>query len=72
MFKELDSTGDGRIGLEEFKKAVPTLAKWGVKIDNAEAAFKELDKNGGGHVLFDEFVVWATSKNLDLDDDDDN
>jgi len=72
MFKELDTSGDQRIGLDEFKKALPTLAKWGVKIDDPAAAFKEIDVNGGGQVLFDEFVVWATSKNLDLDDDDDN
>ena len=72
MFKELDTTGDQRIGLDEFKKALPTLAKWGVNIDNAAAAFNEIDGNGGGQVLFDEFVVWATSKHLDLDDDDDN
>ena len=72
MFKELDTTGDQRIGLEEFKMAVPTLGKWGVKITDAEASFKEIDVNGGGVVLFDEFVIWATSKNLDLEDDDDN
>jgi len=71
MFQELDTSGDRRIGIEEFKKAVPTLARWGVKIEDAEASFKEIDGNGGGQVLFDEFVIWAASKNLDHDEDDD-
>ena len=26
--------------------------------------------HGGGQILFDEFVDWATSKNLDIEDDD--
>ena len=71
MFKELDTSGDGRIGIDEFTKAVPTLEKWGVKIEDAQTSFNEIDTNGGGVVLFDEFVVWAASKNLDLEDDDD-
>jgi hypothetical protein len=29
------------------------------------------DKNGGGQILFGEFVKWAKSKKLDLEDDDD-
>ena len=71
MFNELDTSGDRRIGIEEFTKAVPTLEKWGVKIEDPEASFKEIDGNGGGQVLFDEFVIWAAAKNLDLEDDDD-
>jgi len=50
---------------------VPTLEKWGINIYDPEESFKEIDANGGGHVLFDEFVTWAASKNLDLEDDDD-
>jgi len=71
MFLRLDSSGDKRLTISEFKQAVPTLAKWGVEITDAEKSFKEIDTNGGGQVLFDEFVGWALSKNLDLEDDED-
>jgi len=71
MFKELDTSGDNRIGIQEFTRAIPTLEKWGVKIMDPEASFKEIDGNGGGKILFDEFVKWAASKNLDLEGDDD-
>ena len=71
MFNELDTSGDRRIGLDEFKAAVPTLARWGVTITDPEASFKEVDGDGKGQVLFNEFVVWAASKNLDHDEDDD-
>ena len=36
-----------------------------------EAEFDAIDKNGGGQILFDEFVEWATAKNLDIEEDDD-
>mmetsp|Transcript_40251 Transcript_40251/g.33988 ORF Transcript_40251/g.33988 Transcript_40251/m.33988 type:complete len:109 (+) Transcript_40251:826-1152(+) len=69
MFVRLDSSGDRRLGISEFRQAIPTLAKWGVEVLDAEASFNEIDLNGGGVVLFDEFVDWAMSKNLDLEDD---
>jgi len=72
MFIQLDKSGDRRLGLNEFAQAVPTLARWGIKITDAQASFKEIDTNGGGIVLFDEFVDWAMDKNLDLEDDDEH
>lgn len=71
MFHELDTNKDNRLSFEEFKNAIPTLERWGVKITDAEASFKEVDSDGGGLILFDEFVKWASSKNLDHDEDDD-
>ena len=70
MFTQLDVSGDRRLGVNEFTLAIPTLARWGVRVTDAQAAFKEIDTNGGGFVLFDEFVGWAMMKNLDLEDDD--
>jgi len=72
MFLQLDKSGDRRLGLNEFTQALPTLARWGIKITDAQASFKEIDTNGGGIVLFDEFVDWAMDKNLDLEDDDEH
>ncbi len=71
MFDEIDSSDDRRVSLEEFKKALPLLEKWGVKITNAEEAFKKIDADGGGLILFHEFADWALKMGLDLDDDDD-
>ena len=64
-------TGDHKVDINEFKLALPTLEKWGVKIANPESEFKKIDKNGGGVIMFDEFCEYAIKKNLDLEDDDD-
>ena len=57
--------------MSEFKAAVPTLEKWGVKVSDPAATFAEIDTNGGGQILFDEFCHWAIKKQLDLETDDD-
>ena len=66
-FDEIDTSDDRRVTPVEFKKAIPTIEKWGVKIDDADAAFKEIDTNGGGYILFAEFCDWAFNKHLDAD-----
>ena len=71
MFCRTDLTGDHKVDINEFKLALPTLEKWGVKIANPESEFKKIDKNGGGVIMFDEFCEYAIKKNLDLEDDDD-
>jgi hypothetical protein len=47
------------------------LSNWGIDISDPKSLWKEADKDGGGQILFVEFVDWAISKNLDLEDDDD-
>lgn len=69
MFKKMDTSGDNRLGLDEFKAAVPMMEKWGVKITDPEAEFKKMDLDGMGHVLFDEFSHYSIEKALDLDTD---
>ena len=71
MFGRLDSDGDRRVSLDEFRSAVPMLAQWGLNVTDPEAVFREIDTDGGGQVLFDEFCQWAASNNLDIEDDDD-
>ena len=39
------------------------------EIEDYEAEFDAIDVNGGGEILFDEFVDWALSKELDIEDD---
>ena len=72
MFDEVDGSDDRRVDLEEFKKALPQLESFGVKIDeaNAEEEFKKVDTNGGGIILFREFASWACEKSLDADGED--
>ena len=70
MFERVDRSGDHQISLEEFQKAVPQMEKWGVKITDPEATFKEIDKNNEGSVSFEEFCSYAIQKSLDVEDDD--
>jgi len=70
MFDKLDLTGDKKVGLEEFKQAIPTVEKWGAKITDAEATFNEISQGDGG-LTYTEFCDWAIKLNLDLEDDDD-
>jgi hypothetical protein len=71
MFCRVDTSDDFKLDLKEFKKAKPTLEKWGVKIGDPEAEFKKIDSNNSGSIMFDEFCEFAIQKNLDLEDDDD-
>lgn len=71
MFNRIDTGDDKKVNLQEFKDSIPMMEKWGVKVSDPEAAFKEIDTNGGGQILFDEFCHWAIKKQLDLEDDDD-
>ena len=71
MFCRVDTSDDFKVDLKEFKKALPTLKKWGVKIGDPATEFKKIDKNGSGNIMFDEFCEYAIQKNLDLEDDDD-
>ena len=73
LYKRLDTGDDNRISKEEFTnpevKSIVEL--WVGPIADMAAEFDIIDKNGGGQILFDEFVDWATAKNLDIEDDDD-
>ena len=70
-FSRIDSSKDKKIDMLEFKTAQPKIEEWVGKFD-AEEEFKKIDANGGGYILFDEFCKWAITKNLDLEDDDDD
>jgi len=69
MFDRVDTDDDNRIDYGEFKRAVPIMNKWGVKIVDPKKTFAKIDSNGGGKILFTEFCDWAIAKSLDLDDD---
>ena len=71
MFQKLDTSGDLKISLEEFKKALPIMKNWGVEIkeDESESVFNSIDSNGEGSITFSEFCKYAIQKSLDLEDD---
>ncbi|KAL7700751.1 flagellar calcium-binding protein [Lotmaria passim] len=72
MFDEIDTSGNMLIDAKEFKKAVPRIQEWGVKIEDPDAVFKEIDNNGSGQITFDEFAAWAAAHKLDADENPDN
>ena len=71
MFCRMDTSDDFKINFDEFKKGIPMMEKWGVKIKNPKDEFEKIDKNKSGNIMFDEFAEFAIKKNLDLEDDDD-
>ena len=71
MFCRVDTSDNFKVDINEFKQAIPTLEKWGIKVTDPVSEFKKIDKNGGGSIMFDEFCEYAIQKNLDLEDDDD-
>lgn len=71
MFQRIDLSENNTIEYDEFLKAIPTMNKWGVFIDNPEDAFKEIDTNNDNVLSFTEFCDFAISRSLDLEDDDD-
>lgn len=74
MFKALDNSGDMRLSIEEFKKALPSLKNWGVEIpeDQVETEWQAINSGGGNDVDFDEFCAYAIKKSLDCNGDEDD
>ena len=70
MFESIDVSGDKKITITEFKKAVPLMEQWGVKISSPENEFKSIDSNKSGDITFDEFCTYAIKKSIDLEQDD--
>ena len=69
MFTNIDTSGDHKVSLEEFKTAVPTMKKYNVEIKDPEKEFKSIDKDGSGSISFKEFCTYAIEKSLNLEDD---
>ena len=73
MFQRIDSSGDLKITLDEFRKAIPKMKEWGVEIKENEAE-KELNNikvDNEDTISFEEFCNFAIQKSLDLIEDDD-
>ena len=53
--------------VQEFEADIPYIEEWGVKVDDAKAAFESIDLNGGGQILFNEFANWAITSGKKVD-----
>jgi hypothetical protein len=65
LFRLIDSNGDKRIDLAEFRAALPVLRPWGVQVQDPEATFKQIDANGGGYILFEELAHWGIHTSIE-------
>lgn len=65
-FNRIDSNPNHQISLAEFTAAIPKFSGWGIKVENAEDAFKQVDSNHSGSITFGEFVRWASLNTLHL------
>jgi Ca2+-binding EF-hand superfamily protein len=72
VFDKIDTGDDNRVGLKEFKQAIPELEKWGIDMSDCEQRFKECDSDSKGMVLFDEFCEWAIKIGLNVDEGDED
>ena len=72
MFQKVDDSGDHKISLEEFKKAIPLMKNWGVEIKDSEAEkeFSNIKVDNEDTISFEEFCDFAIQKSLDLEEDD--
>ena len=73
MFQRIDSSGDLKITLDEFRKAIPKMKEWGVEIkeNEAEKEFNNIKVDNEDTISFEEFCNFAIQKSLDLIEDDD-
>jgi len=69
LTREIDTDNDRRISKAEFtsEKIKPIIEKWVGKINDWDKEFQSIDKNGGGQILFNEFIDWAVSKDLEVE-----
>ena len=59
MFEKIDSSGDQRLSLDEFSKALGEIRRFGIDVTDVKASFDQIDVDGSGEILFDEFCAWA-------------
>ena len=70
MFKQIDDSNEHQINFKDFKKAVPLMGNWGMRITDSVKEFNSISRNSET-ISFEEFCSYAISKSLDLEEEDD-
>lgn len=72
MFEKLNLSGNGTISWKEFTSSLEMINRWGynMKLEDAINVFKVINVDDSDNVLTqDEFAIWASTNQLDLEDD---
>ena len=67
IFQSIDINNDGKLSLEEIKKAVGKAD--GLKAENVEEIFKSIDTDNSGNIEYTEFISASIEKNLYLNEE---
>ena len=67
IFQNIDTNNDGKLSLEELKKAV-TLSG-GLKIEYINDIFKSIDTDNSGNIEYTEFISASIEKNIYLNEE---
>ena len=66
VFQSIDTDNDGKLSLEEMKKA---LSSGEVKFDFNEEIFKQIDTDNSGNIEYTEFISACIEKNIYLNEE---
>ena len=66
VFQSIDADNDGKLSLEEMKKA---LSSGEVKFDFNEEIFKQIDTDNSGNIEYTEFISACIEKNIYLNEE---
>ena len=67
IFQSIDVDNDGKLSLEEMKKAVSLTD--GMKIEDIEKLFKSIDTDNSGNIEYTEFISACIDKNLYMNEE---
>ena len=67
IFETIDTDNDGKLSLEELKKAVSLTD--GMKIESIEQLFKSIDTDNSGNIEYTEFISASIEKNIYLNEE---
>jgi calcium-dependent protein kinase len=67
IFQNIDANNDGKLSLEELKKAVALSG--GLKIEFVDEIFKSIDTDNSGNIEYTEFISASIEKNIYLNEE---
>ena len=67
IFQSIDADNDGKLSLEEMKKASSLID--GMKLEQVEDLFKSIDTDNSGNIEYTEFISASIEKNIYLNEE---